>query len=125
VRCEFLRGCSGVFIGAGSRAPGDGRSKAAVMAFKAIKVRLCSGLKGIKGGVMGGRAVMANGIPRRGKGSAGRSGAVGRRGGEEGDDRWGPGVSGGERKGAPDGMREVKEKTYFAKYAIGARAERL
>ncbi len=42
------------------------------------------------------------------------------RGGEEGDDRWGPGVSGGEREGVADGMREVKEKTYFAKYAIGA-----
>jgi hypothetical protein len=37
------------------------------------------------------------------------------RGGEEGDDKWGPGVSGGEREGAVDGMREVKEKTYFAK----------
>jgi hypothetical protein len=49
----------------------------------------------------------------------------GRLGGEETYDRWGPGVSGGERKGAADGMREVKEKTYFAKYAIGVRAERL
>jgi hypothetical protein len=64
---------------------------------------------------MGDGAVMANGIPRRGKGGAGRGGAVGRRGGEEGDDRWGPGVSGGEREDAADGMREVKEKTYFAK----------
>jgi hypothetical protein len=98
------------------------------MAFKAIKARLRSGLKGIKGGVMGGGAVMAQGIPRRGKGGAGRGGAVargGRLGGEETYDRWGPGVSGGERKGAADGMREVKKKTYFAKYAIGVRAERL
>jgi hypothetical protein len=47
-------GVLGAFIGAGGRAPGDGRSKAAVMAFKAIKARLRSGLKGIKGGVMGG-----------------------------------------------------------------------
>jgi hypothetical protein len=94
------------------------------MAFKAIKARLSSGLKGIKGGVMGGGAVMANGIPRRGKGRRGvrwRGGAVRRLGEEEGTDRWGPGVSGGEREGAADGMREVKEKTYFAKYAIGAR----
>jgi hypothetical protein len=37
VWCEFLRGCSGLFIGAGGRALGDGRSKATVMAFKAIK----------------------------------------------------------------------------------------
>jgi hypothetical protein len=48
------------------------------MAFKAIKARLSSGLKGIKGGVMGGGAVMANGIPRRGKGGAGCGGAVAR-----------------------------------------------
>jgi hypothetical protein len=71
VRCEFLRGCSRAFIGARGRAPGDGRSKAAVMAFKAIKARLRSGLKGIKGGVMGGGAVMAQGIPRHGKGGTG------------------------------------------------------
>ena len=77
---------------------------------------------------MGDGAVMANGIPRRGKGGAGRGGAVARGGwlgGEETYDRWGPGVSGGERKGAADGMCEVKEKTYFTKYAIGVRAERL
>ena len=97
MRCEFLRGCSGAFIGAGGRAPGDGWSKAAVMAFKAIKARLRSGLKGIKGGVMGGGAVMANGIPRCGKGGAGRGGAVGRRGGEEEDDRWAQ-VSAAERE---------------------------
>jgi hypothetical protein len=49
----------------------------------------------------------------------------GRLGEEEEDDRWGPGVSGGERKGTEDGMREIKEKTYFVKYAIDAWAERL
>ena len=64
---------------------------------------------------------MANGIPRRGKGGAGCGGAGRRLGEEEENDKWGPGVSGGEREGAADGMREVKEKTYFAKYAIGAR----
>jgi hypothetical protein len=67
---------------------------------------------------------MAQGIPRRGKGGARCGGAVargGRLGGEEEDDMWGPGVSGGERKGAEDGMREIKEKTYFAKYARDAR----
>ncbi len=42
-------------------------------------------------------------------------------GGEEAPDRWGPGVSGGEREGAVDGMRETKKKTYFAKYAKDAR----
>jgi hypothetical protein len=71
---------------------------------------------------------MAQGIPRRDKGGAGRGGAValgGRLGGEETYDRWGPGVSGGERKCAADGMREVKGKTYFAKYAIGVRDEQL
>jgi hypothetical protein len=71
---------------------------------------------------------MAQGIPRRGEGGAGCGGAVargGRLGGEETYDKWCPGVSGRERKGAADGMREVKEKTYFAKYAIGVRAERL
>ena len=47
-------------------------------------------------------------------------GAVGRRGGEEATDRWGPGVSGGERKGAADGMRKVKEKTYFTGRREGA-----
>ena len=49
----------------------------------------------------------------------------GRLGGEETYDRWGPGVSGGERKGAEAGMREIKEKMYFVKYAIDAWAERL
>ncbi len=49
------------------------------MAFRAIKARLSSGLKGIKGGVMGGGAVMANGIPRHGEGGAGRGGAVGKK----------------------------------------------
>jgi hypothetical protein len=48
----------------------------------------------------------------------------GRLGEEEEDDRWGPGVSGGERKGAEAGMRKIKEKTYFVKYAIDAWAER-
>ncbi len=70
---------------------------------------------------MGGGAVMANGIPRRGKGGVGAVARWRGLGEEEGNDRWGPGVSGGEREGAADGMREVKEKTYFAKYAIGAR----
>jgi hypothetical protein len=37
------------------------------MTFKAIKARLSSGLKGIKGRSDGGGAVMAQGIPRRGK----------------------------------------------------------
>ena len=43
------------------------------------------------------------------------------RGGEEEDDRWGPGVSGGERENAADGRHEIKKKTYFAKYAKDAR----
>jgi hypothetical protein len=47
------------------------------------------------------------------------------RGGEEEDDRWGPGVSGGERENAADGRREIKKKTYSCEYANDARAERL
>jgi hypothetical protein len=39
------------------------------------------------------------------------------RGGEEEDDRWGPGVSGGERENTADGRREVKKKTYSCEYA--------
>ncbi len=47
------------------------------------------------------------------------------RGGEEEDDRWGPGVSGRERENAADGRREIKKKTYSCEYANDARAERL
>ncbi len=47
------------------------------------------------------------------------------RGGEEAPDRWGPGVSGGERENAADGRREIKKKTYSCEYANDARAERL
>jgi hypothetical protein len=70
------------------------------MAFRAIKARLSSGLKGIKGGVMGGGAVMANGIPRRGKGGAGLGGTVGRRGGAVGKKKMtgGAQVSAAERE---------------------------
>jgi hypothetical protein len=95
--------------------------KAAVMVFKAIKVRLRSGLKGIKGEIDGGGAVMTQRYPEAWRG---RRGARWRGGGEK-DDRWAPGVSGGEREGDADGMRETKKKTYFTKYAKDARAERL
>jgi hypothetical protein len=43
-----------------------------------------------------------------------------RRGGEEAPDRWGSGVSGREREDTADGRREIKKKTYFAKYAKDA-----
>jgi hypothetical protein len=58
-----------------------------------------------------GRAVMAQRYPEARRGRRGARW----RGGEEAPDRWGPGVSGGERENAADGRREIKTKTYFAK----------
>ncbi len=94
------------------------------MAFKAIKARLSSGLKGIKGGVMGGGAVMANGIPRRGKGGAGRGGAVAQGAGsvKKKEMTGGAQVSAAEReKALQTECAKSRRKRISTKYAIGAR----
>jgi hypothetical protein len=76
---------------------------------------------------MGEGAVMAQRHPRRGAGGAGSGGAVETRPRSAGavgktNPTCGAHVSArGERKGADDGRRESKKKTYFCKYANDAR----
>jgi hypothetical protein len=60
---------------------------------------------------------MAQRHPRRGAGGAGSGGAVEKKK----LTRWVHASVRGEREGADDGRRESKKKTYFRKYANGAR----
>jgi hypothetical protein len=75
---------------------------------------------------MGEGAIMAQRHPRRGAGGAGSGGAVETRPGSAGAVEKKNLTSGahvsarGERKGADDGRRESKKKTYFCKYANDA-----
>jgi hypothetical protein len=84
------------------------------------------GMRFVLGGVVSWRGRSRCGGARRGGGDAAGVAVARWRGGEEAPDRWGPGVSGGEREKTPrtEGVKS-RRKRISPKYANNARAERL